>query len=247
MNKRFVVVILMLIVSTMLISCTGKEVQGNNEQVSNANEESQKEYVTDKSNEVGILDKSSDVDILDKKQFSMVGTINSNLNIHMKLEFNKKEVTGTYYYDKYKIDLNLRGTYDEGNNVNMNEFDEKGNITGIFNGKISVNGDFNGIWSVPDGSRKLLFDIKAISANQEDSTTTSSSSDTKKESTSTSMKGQDSEDYNHIDTQKGTIDTEESPFKESIEDRTQRHIEERNEEDHKEIQDFWNQRGTTIN
>jgi hypothetical protein len=99
-------------------------------------------------------------DNLDQKELSMIGTINSNLNLHMKLSFNKNEVTGTYYYDSYSTQsLKLKGIYDKDSNVVMNESDSNGSVTGVFNGVISPNGTFIGKWSSPDGTKKFPFVI----------------------------------------------------------------------------------------
>lgn len=99
---------------------------------------------------------------LDQKELSMIGTINSNLNVHMKLNFNKNEISGTYYYDKYNTQsLKLSGVYDKDNNISMNELDSNGSITGVFNGIISPSGKFIGNWSSPDGTKKFPFAINS--------------------------------------------------------------------------------------
>lgn len=99
---------------------------------------------------------------LDQKELSMIGTINSNLNLHMKLSFNKNEVTGTYYYDTYSNQsLKLKGVYDKDSNVVMNELDSNGSVTGVFNGVISPSGTFIGEWSSPDGTKKFPFLINS--------------------------------------------------------------------------------------
>ncbi|MBW9150480.1 hypothetical protein K2F40_16170 [Clostridium sp. CM028] len=97
---------------------------------------------------------------LDQKELSMSGAINRNLNVHMKLFFNSNEVSGTYYYDKYKTDIILKGVYDMDNNVTMNELDNNENITGVFKGKIFSNGEYIGSWSNLDGTKEMPFAIK---------------------------------------------------------------------------------------
>jgi len=101
------------------------------------------------------------VDNLDQKEFLMTGTINGTLKIHMNLHFSKKEVTGTYYYDKYKTNIKIIGNYDSEYNVNMKEFDDKGNNTGVFNGKISSTGEFDGNWSTSNGTKKMPFTLNS--------------------------------------------------------------------------------------
>ncbi|MBZ9607158.1 hypothetical protein G9F73_004860 [Clostridium estertheticum] len=103
--------------------------------------------------------KEFDLDNLDQKELSMSGTINRNLNVHMKLFFNSNEVSGTYYYDRYKTDIILKGVYDMDNNVTMNELDNNENITGVFKGKIFSNGEYIGSWSNLDGTKEMPFAI----------------------------------------------------------------------------------------
>ncbi|MDP4145027.1 MAG: hypothetical protein Q8936_11185 [Bacillota bacterium] len=123
--------------------------------------------------------KEAPADELDSKSFALAGTINKNLNIHMKLNFRKKEVTGSYYYDKYNQNISLKGTYDNYHNVKLTESDENSNITGIFTGKISTSGDFEGTWSAPNGSKQMPFSTSAKDTSDSSSTTASNSTENK--------------------------------------------------------------------
>lgn len=118
--------------------------------------------------------KESNPDSLDEKEFLMSGAINNKLNIHMKLNFNKKEVIGTYYYDDYKTDIKLKGVYDNDNNIIVNELDNNGEIMGVFNGKISTSEEFRGIWSNLDGTEKAPFTINLNNQAKGDVSSTSS-------------------------------------------------------------------------
>lgn len=131
------------------------------------------------STKVETQEQSTKVDDLDGKQFSMSGNINSNLKIHMKISFKDKKVTGTYYYDQYKEDMKLEGTYDSENKVSLSEFDNKGNSTGKFNGNIDVEGSFSGEWSKPDGSKKMSFDLKNEEVKSTESKTNNESQSNK--------------------------------------------------------------------
>lgn len=59
------------------------------------------------------------------------GTINGNLKIHMKLDLSKDNITGVYYYDNYKQDINLKG-YISNKHFIVYEQDLKGTIEAIF-------------------------------------------------------------------------------------------------------------------
>lgn len=103
----------------------------------------------------------TEVDNFNQRQFSMIGNINGNLPVHMKLYFNKNEVSGTYYYDSHKTEINLKGVYDRANNITIKEFEKNGNNTGVFNGKIYSSGEFIGIWSNIEGTKQFPFAINS--------------------------------------------------------------------------------------
>lgn len=91
---------------------------------------------------------------------SYIGTINNNLSIHMKLKFEGSEVSGTYYYDKYKVGLQLKGIMDNQNNIEMKEYDLKGILTGIFKGEITPTHEIQGSWLSPNGEKVMTFLVK---------------------------------------------------------------------------------------
>ena len=64
---------------------------------------------------------------LDQKHLILKGNINNNMNIHMNLILNKQEITGYYYYDNNKSNLELKGTYDDNNNIIVDEFSDNKN------------------------------------------------------------------------------------------------------------------------
>jgi hypothetical protein len=91
---------------------------------------------------------------------AFAGTIGKTLKIQMKLKIMGSEVSGTYFYKKHKTDIQLQGTLDDQKNLILNEFDEKGNITGIFKGKFVSQNKIAGTWSKPDGTRPLPFVVE---------------------------------------------------------------------------------------
>lgn len=65
------------------------------------------------------------------------------------------QLTGVISNSKNGIEMQISGTMTD-NSILLNEFDKKGNITGIYTGVIS-DSTIVGNWSKPDGSRKISF------------------------------------------------------------------------------------------
>jgi hypothetical protein len=94
-----------------------------------------------------------------KKVFT--GTINNKIKIHMTLEFSSNSIKGTYFYDKQKKDIELKGNLNE-KNILLEEF-SNGAKTGVFAGIIEEGIKFSGKWSTPDGKKVLPFLLEEIS------------------------------------------------------------------------------------
>lgn len=92
----------------------------------------------------------------------LTGAINGNLPIHMSVKIESGgKLTGSYYYDKYKMTIKLTGNV-SGKIVNMYEYDAKGKETGHFEGWWIAGTGFAGVWSNPDGTRQLP--VEALTA-----------------------------------------------------------------------------------
>jgi hypothetical protein len=65
-------------------------------------------------------------------------------------------LSGYYLYKSKGQLLTLSGTIDENGNFEINEYNDKGSITGIFIGQYT-NSVLNGYWKKPDGSKQLVF------------------------------------------------------------------------------------------
>lgn len=93
------------------------------------------------------------------------GTINGNLKIEMALTRDGERLIGTYFYPKVGKTINLRGTIDKNDNVELRESDDTGADTGIFKGKWKPSSteaeldlvDIEGKWSKPDGTKQTAF------------------------------------------------------------------------------------------
>lgn len=90
---------------------------------------------------------------------TLIGSINDNLPIHMKLAFKEGNITGSYYYDKYKNDINLAGSMDSEGNINLTEKNPEGEVTGYFSGWMSKQNRFVGIWVDKEGKNKFPFNL----------------------------------------------------------------------------------------
>lgn len=86
------------------------------------------------------------------------GTINNKYEITMTLTKKSTVITGSYKYKTQTNSLNLKGTIDANGNLNVNEFNDKGSITGVFKGKIA-NSNISGTWEKPDGSKSFAFNV----------------------------------------------------------------------------------------
>lgn len=85
------------------------------------------------------------------------GKINNQYPITFKITSNNGQVTGTYFYNSVGKDLQLKGNIDNYGNINLTEYDAKGNMTGIFKGNIKNNSKIEGQWSKPNGSSTMPF------------------------------------------------------------------------------------------
>lgn len=92
------------------------------------------------------------------------GSIGSQLGLQMKLTRNGEQVTGNYFYQKVGTRIDLKGTIDKDNNINLEEFDAGGKKTGIFKGSWTTDKE-NGLasiagnWSKSDGDKKTAFSL----------------------------------------------------------------------------------------
>lgn len=102
---------------------------------------------------------------------SFEGTINGKYGITMVLTKNANILNGTYNYKGKNTPLNISGTIDNNGNLTINEFNTKGNMTGVFKGQLSDN-NIIGQWSKPDGSKAMPFSISEFTNNEATNTET---------------------------------------------------------------------------
>ena len=92
------------------------------------------------------------------------GEISKKFDIIMKLTSDNGIVSGTYYYKKVGENIQLKGELKSNGELQLNEFDNNGNQTGIFKGKIIENSKIEGKWSKPNGDNEMTF--KLIESNK---------------------------------------------------------------------------------
>ncbi|WP_338814645.1 DUF3298 domain-containing protein [Bernardetia sp. Wsw4-3y2] len=101
------------------------------------------------------------------------GTINGNLSIIMDLIQNGDSYSGSYYYTKYNLPINLEGKVNDKGELELFTMDSEGKKTEFITGKINQN-TFVGNWKnqdktktlpislVEDYSKSIAFDFVAI-------------------------------------------------------------------------------------
>ena len=88
---------------------------------------------------------------------SFFGKINDNYPIQMEIISRNGELSGKYFYTRVKKDIEIKGKLDDQGNIQIGEFDQNGNQTGIFKGKIMNNSVIEGTWSKPNGDNQMSF------------------------------------------------------------------------------------------
>lgn len=91
------------------------------------------------------------------KDYELYGMIDKTFKVHMNLQVNNSRVTGTYYYDKYKKDIHLKGIISFDGNVLLQEHTPDDEVTGTFTGKVYFNRFIIGVWKNPSGNRQYPF------------------------------------------------------------------------------------------
>lgn len=95
------------------------------------------------------------------RTITYTGAINKTLDIKMKLSIADGKISGSYFYEKNKVDIPLKGTIDDSDNFEIQEYDAQGKVTGVFRGEYSGTLELEGDWSKPGSDHKLPFALKA--------------------------------------------------------------------------------------
>ncbi len=96
------------------------------------------------------------------------GSIGSSLDLQMKLIRTGEQLTGSYFYQKIGVRIDLRGSVDKEGNLLLEEFDPGGKQTGVFKGIWTLDAKdglitLAGNWSKPPsekgGDKKIAFSV----------------------------------------------------------------------------------------
>jgi hypothetical protein len=85
------------------------------------------------------------------------GTIDGRLAIRMRLEIVGSRVTGSYYYEKYKVPIALGGSLDEHRQLRLEEQSADGKVTGTFSGHFVSDNRVEGTWVTGNGTKAFSF------------------------------------------------------------------------------------------
>lgn len=95
------------------------------------------------------------------------GQIENKYDIQMKLISNNGNINGNYFYKKTGEEIEIKGFINNLGKISINEFDKKGNQTGVFNGEMLNENKIQGTWSKPNGSNPMPFFLIASNTSNE--------------------------------------------------------------------------------
>lgn len=92
----------------------------------------------------------------------LTGKIGENLSITMSLERNDSILNGKYYYHGQEGFLMLSGRYFGKNEIELNETNSKGNVTGLFLGSFVSESRIEGVWVNPKSKKETAFFLDEV-------------------------------------------------------------------------------------
>jgi hypothetical protein len=97
---------------------------------------------------------------------SFAGSLGDNLAVEMALGREGDVLSGSYHYVGRKGKLTLEGVVGREGNFSLQEFDENGSQSGVFNGRWGEDdtgaAELTGTWTKPDGSGPLPFTLTEL-------------------------------------------------------------------------------------
>jgi hypothetical protein len=90
---------------------------------------------------------------------TFAGKIDNKYPLHLKMTSDNGDITGRYFYDKNGVDIEVKGTISKDSTITLNEFDLKGNQTGLWKGKLINENKIIGTWSKPRGNLTQIFTL----------------------------------------------------------------------------------------
>ena len=99
------------------------------------------------------------------------GQINNKYDIILKITSNGGQISGKYFYQSVGSDIQVKGNLDNQGKLTLNEYDTKGNQTGLFSGTMVNNNKIAGNWSKPNGDAEMSFLLIESNSQYESSKT----------------------------------------------------------------------------
>ncbi|QHT67134.1 hypothetical protein GXP67_10990 [Rhodocytophaga rosea] len=96
---------------------------------------------------------------------SYQGEIAGKYPIRMQLTRTGNELTGRYAYTKVGKDIPLAGSVDSEGKFSIQETDEQGKVTGVFEGRFDAATTLSGNWRSPDTGKVLSFSLQESNHN----------------------------------------------------------------------------------
>ncbi len=96
-----------------------------------------------------------DIETMDEKYYK--GTLLGGYNFDMTLKRSGNSLSGSVL-NTYSNITSVKGQVDDDNNFMLREYEQE-KITGIYKGTIFPEGRIKGVWSSPDGTRRLPFNM----------------------------------------------------------------------------------------
>ena len=91
------------------------------------------------------------------------GIIGDDYAVHLKITSDNGSLKGVYFYDNVGAEIGIDGSIESDSTVVIREYDETGNQTGLWKGRLESENKISGTWSKPNGSSPQPFSLIATS------------------------------------------------------------------------------------
>ena len=174
--KKVLAVLLISILVIPIVSCSSNLGTQNNEElkkqdpniISSTQNKTDNNVESNKPKEV--VNESWVSSASKKDEILMEGTINNDLKIHMSIQIKDGKVQGSYYYDKYKADIQLKGDIEANRMIVLKEYSKDGTVTGTFDGWYVPGIRIEGSWINKKTKAAMPFKLKILNGTSENAT-----------------------------------------------------------------------------
>lgn len=167
-------IILIIMLTTILTGCSNVKQAVNNTQGNSKQEGSKSVSTTTATNKSNTTQSEKDTNskafssmiekmditksLFKKGYYDYNGTINKNIKIQMSIYKQDKDIVGTYFYEKQRKEIKLKGKSDE-KNIILYEYDDAGKNTGVFIGTMKTVDKIEGKWVSADAKTSYPFTL----------------------------------------------------------------------------------------